>query len=261
MATKRRTTTPRRPATRRRKGWSFPTLSISPEVARSLFGLTLLVLGVITMIMIFLPASQGSLTEWAQRTVNPLFGSGRWLLPFLLVAAGAYIEWRGAPGAGWQWRLVAATASYVAFLALLEFLPVRGGGRIGTALAQALSQVVGNTVIVFVLLIAVIVGGIVVALQRPLRHFVDPIIDNLRVVASRPPEAAKPGAKGKAAAAAGPASPVAPSRFEPREAVGPGPSILDEPAPRGGPGPMSQTVWTGSGDGTIGGSRAPRVNG
>jgi S-DNA-T family DNA segregation ATPase FtsK/SpoIIIE len=44
--------------------------------------------------------------------------------------------------------------------------------------------------------------------------------------------------------------PIAPSKLEPRGDGGPGPiSILDEPAPQGGPARMSQTVWTGSGDG------------
>jgi S-DNA-T family DNA segregation ATPase FtsK/SpoIIIE len=247
VATRRRAPARRTTTSRRRKGgYSLPAFSIAPEVARSLFGLALLILGVVTLIMIFLPASEGSLTDWAQRTVNPLFGSGRWLLPFVLIGAGAYVEWRGAPGAGWQWRLVAATAAYVGLLALLEFLPVRGGGRIGTALARALTDVIGNSVIVFVLLVAVIVGGIVIALQRPIRDFVDPILTNLQVVFARraavDPRASKAKVQPTAKA-------VVPSRLEPRGEGAGSTSILDTPAPVGGPAPMSQTVWTGSGDG------------
>ena len=128
MATRRLTTRRTPPRTRQRS--TVPAFSVSPEVARSLFGLTLLVLGVITLIMIFLPASQGSLTEWAQRTVNPLFGTGRWLLPFLLMAAGAYVEWGGPPAAGWQWRFVAA--SVVAALCALGFQR-----RVGVVIALA----------------------------------------------------------------------------------------------------------------------------
>src|ERR671925_1358799 len=112
VARTKRPTTRRTTASRRRGGYAVPAFSVSPDVARSLFGLTLLVLGVITLIMIFLPASQGSLTEWAQRTVNPFFGAGRWLLPFLLIGAGAYVEWGGPPAAGWQWRLVAGATAY-----------------------------------------------------------------------------------------------------------------------------------------------------
>src|SRR4029078_10461047 len=50
---------------------------------------------------------------------------------------------------------------------------------------------------------------------------------------------------------------VAPSRLEPPAgaAVTPSSSILDEPALRGGPAPMSQTVWTGGGGGIP--ARAP----
>jgi S-DNA-T family DNA segregation ATPase FtsK/SpoIIIE len=245
MATRRRTT--RRSPSTRRRGYAVPALSMRPEVARSLFGLTLLVLGVITLIMIFLPASQGSLTEWAQKTVNPLFGTGRWLLPFLLMAAGAYVEWRSAPAPGWQWRFVAAAIAFVAFLALLEFLPVRGGGRIGTALAHALSQVIGNTAIVFVLLIAVIAGGILIALQRPIRSFVDPILANLRVLFARPSPTPPSPRKQKT-------TPVAPSPLEPRaDAAVPPRSILDEPAPTAGLGQTSQTF-------AFGGSGGPRAD-
>ncbi|HET7030133.1 MAG TPA: DNA translocase FtsK [Candidatus Limnocylindrales bacterium] len=244
MATRRRTPARRTTTSRRRKsGYSVPALSISPEVARSLFGLALLILGVVTLIMIFLPASEGSLTDWAQRTVNPLFGTGRWLLPFLLMAAGASVEWGGPPAPGWQWRLVAATASYVGFLGLLEFLPVRGGGRIGTGLAGALRTVVGNDLIVVVLLIAIIVGGIVIALQRPLRVFVDPVIANIRVLMSRPDTAAKPASRTKAEPIS---KPMAPSRLDPRE-PSPTRSILDEPAPPSGMAQTSQTFAFGGG--------------
>ncbi|HET9614552.1 MAG TPA: hypothetical protein VFP22_07050, partial [Candidatus Limnocylindrales bacterium] len=247
MATKRRTT--RRPATPRRRTSNVPSFSVSPEVARSLFGLTLLVLGVITLIMIFLPASQGSLTEWAQRTVNPLFGSGRWLLPFLLMAAGAYVEWGGPPAAGWQWRFVAAAIAYIAFLGLLEFLPVRGGGRIGTTMASILRHWVGNDVAVFVLLAGLMAAGIVIALQKPFRTFIDPIVGAFRTTkanvtapraaAERPLKEARSGDGRRA---------IAPSRLEDGRATAAATSILDEPAPRGGQPPMSQTVWVGTGE-------------
>jgi S-DNA-T family DNA segregation ATPase FtsK/SpoIIIE len=247
MATKRRTT--RRPSARRR-GYAMPSFAVAPEVARSLFGLTLLVLGVITLIMIFLPAGQGSLTEWAQRTVNPLFGTGRWMLPFLLIAAGAYVEWGSPPASGWQWRLIAGAVAYVAFLGLLEFLPVRGGGRIGTSLADILRHVVGNDAVVFVLLAGLVVGGIVIALQRPMRSFVDPLIRGVQATGA---SVTAPRETGEARQRPAPKA-VAPSRLEP---VGPGPgSILDEPAPRTGPPPMSQTVWTGIGDGAARSTRA-----
>jgi S-DNA-T family DNA segregation ATPase FtsK/SpoIIIE len=182
-STSRSTTTRRsRPAARRKRTFALPGFHVSPDVARSLFGLALLVLGVITMVMIFLPAETGTLTEWAQRTVNPFFGSGRYLLPALLIIGGAYVEWGTAPAPGWQWRLVAGAIAYVAFLGLLEFLPVRGGGRIGTTLANILRHSLFGDPVSFTLLLGVIAGGILVAFQRPLRAFVDPLTGAARSV-------------------------------------------------------------------------------
>ncbi len=220
MATRRRPPSRRTARTRRRgSGFGVPGFSVSPDVARSLFGLTLLVLGVITLIMIFLPASQGSLTDWAQRTVNPFFGTGRWLLPLLLIAAGAYVEWGGPPAPGWQWRLVAATAAYMAFLGTLEYLPVRGGGRIGTALADTLRRGIGSDPVVFVILAGIVLGGIVIAVQRPLRTLFRPVTHGARAIGSsitagrsaQPPDDQRTAAGGRGGRRApipvGPASP------------------------------------------------------
>ncbi|MFL5779630.1 MAG: DNA translocase FtsK, partial [Chloroflexota bacterium] len=248
MATKRRTPARRTPTRRRSGGYRVPALNLAPDVVRSLFGLALLVLGVVTLIMIFLPANQGSLTEWAQRTVNPLFGSGRWLLPFLLMGAGAYVEWGGPPAVGWQWRLVAATIAYAAFLGLLEFLPVRGGGRIGTALADVLRRIGGNDAVVFVVLAGVMLGGVVIALQRPVRAILGPLTRSAlatRDSLTAPRPATAPGAR--------PGRPVAPSRLEtapaPAAPAAPAGSVLDEqraPSLQ----PISQTVVFGEGEGS-----------
>jgi hypothetical protein len=56
MATRRRTTTTRR---RRRSSG----ISVNPEVARSIVGIVLLVLGAVTLIALALPG-RGSLTDW-----------------------------------------------------------------------------------------------------------------------------------------------------------------------------------------------------
>ena len=179
MAQRRRTgsrsTGSRRRSKSSRPGFSLPSIVVSPEVARSLFGLVLLVMGVVVLIMIFLPAQQGTLTEWAQRTVNPLFGSGRYLLPLLLIGGGAYVEWGSAPPAGWQWRFVAGAVAYLAFLGVLEYLPVRGGGRIGTFLATSLAHFLGNPVSV-VVLAGVMIAATLIVIQRPLRSLIDPVV-------------------------------------------------------------------------------------
>jgi hypothetical protein len=103
MATRRRPST-RRTRSRRRSG-VLPSLtlpSVSPEIARSLVGLILLVLGAVTLIALILQG-EGALTEWWIGTVGPWFGSLRWLLPFLLLGAGWYLEWGPGrnPGSGW----------------------------------------------------------------------------------------------------------------------------------------------------------------
>ncbi len=180
MAQRRRTSGSRSTASRRKSrssapGIRLPSFVVSPEVARSLFGLVLLVLGVVVLIMIFLPAQQGTLTEWAQRTVNPLFGTGRYLLPLLLISGGAYVEWGNAPPAGWQWRFVAGAVAYLAFLGVLQYLPVRGGGRIGTFLEDTFEHVLGSP-ISLVVLVGIMVAATLIVIQRPLRALVDPVV-------------------------------------------------------------------------------------
>ncbi len=181
MAQRRRTPARTTSAKRRTKtststsAFGLPAVVVNPEVARSLFGLVLLVTGAVVLIMIFLPAQQGTLTEWAQKTVNPLFGTGRYLLPVLLIGGGAYVEWGSAPPAGWQWRFVAGGVGYLSFLGLLEFLPVRGGGRIGTAIASSLDRVLGDP-ITFVVLAGITIASTLIVIQRPLRALVDPVL-------------------------------------------------------------------------------------
>ncbi len=214
MAQRRRT--PARSTSNRRRsraastggGVRLPTFTLSPEVARSLFGLVLLVMGVIVLIMIFLPAQQGTLTEWAQQAVNPLFGTGRYILPVLLIGGGAYVEWGSAPPAGWQWRFVAGAVGFLAFLGVLEYLPVRGGGKIGTALVSNLSHVLGSP-ITFVVLLAIMIASALIAIQRPLRWLVDPVVGagkslSSTVASARPviDPAASPSAQRSAAAPA-----------------------------------------------------------
>ena len=69
----------------------------APEVARSLVGIVLLVLGAVTLIALALPG-QGALTDWWRDSIAPWFETGRWLLPFLLLGAGWYVEWGPASG-------------------------------------------------------------------------------------------------------------------------------------------------------------------
>jgi hypothetical protein len=97
MASRRRPSARRSRSRRGAGGLSLPSVelpSVGPEVARSLLGLTLLVLGAVTLIALLLPG-QGTLTTWWNDTVGPWFGSMRWMLPFLLIGGGWYLEWGG----------------------------------------------------------------------------------------------------------------------------------------------------------------------
>jgi len=93
VATRRRATrkTPARPSRARSAtaGWSS---RLTPDVVRSIIGLSLLVLGAMTLIALILPG-QGALTSWWTGLFAPWFGTMRWLLPFFLLIAGWWLEW------------------------------------------------------------------------------------------------------------------------------------------------------------------------
>ena len=122
MASRRRPPA-RRSRSRRQTGLGIPSVelpSVGPEVARSLLGLTLLVLGAVTLIALVLPG-QGTLTNWWNDAVGPWFGSMRWMLPLLLIGGGWYLEWGGGqrPNSGWTATLVGITLTYVSLLGIV----------------------------------------------------------------------------------------------------------------------------------------------
>jgi S-DNA-T family DNA segregation ATPase FtsK/SpoIIIE len=180
VATRRRAA-PRR--SRRRGGLSLPRIrlpSVGPEVARSIIGITLLVLGAVTLIALVLPG-QGRLTDWWRDSIAPFFETGRWVLPFLLLGAGWYVEWGPGkqPGSGWGLTLGGMAVAFVGFLGAFEVLDVtflgieRGGGRIGRTLADVLVPLLTGPG-AFVLLIALALVGLLLAFNLPLRSIVRP---------------------------------------------------------------------------------------
>jgi DNA segregation ATPase FtsK/SpoIIIE, S-DNA-T family len=246
---------------------------VSPEVVRSILGTVMMALGAITLIALILPG-EGALTDWWRDSIAPWFETGRWLLPFLLLAAGWWIA--AGPGkkagSGWGMTLGGLAIAYVAALGAFEILAVdlfaeRGGGRIGRFLAATLEPLLTGPGAI-VLLLAIGLLGLMLAFNLQLRQLIAPFTGTARWVGSttadslRRAQEARPGdgragaptngtAKGKVAAAKEPiAIPVRSMDDAER-------SILDEPAPRSGQPPMSQTVWTGAGDGGAGGSARP----
>ena len=144
MATRRRTTTRRptpRPSRARPKS-PLDTLAarLTPDIVRSIIGLTLLVLGSMTLIALTLP-SEGALTSWWTGVFSPWFGTMRWVPPFLLLLAGWWLEWGPGkrPGSGWGITLVGLFITYAGIAGAAQVLGV-SGGRVGRTLATVLTD-------------------------------------------------------------------------------------------------------------------------
>ena len=222
-----RRTTPRPPARRTTRsassrggssggGLPLPKLSLglSPAVVRSLVGIFLLGLGAVTLIALLLPG-QGSLTDWWSSLSGPFFGTGRWLLPFVLLISGWYVEWGPGqePGAPWGRTLLGIAMAYVGLLGLLQLIAFNEwtGGRVGrfvVGMLQPLLTAPGA----FVLSLLLLIAGLLIAFDRPLRSMLAPATGLAKVAGSTLQDrttrtAGSVPANGKGAApAAGPAA-------------------------------------------------------
>jgi DNA segregation ATPase FtsK/SpoIIIE, S-DNA-T family len=170
MATRRRST-PRRTSRSRKRTSGLPSFNIppiNPEVARSLVGLVLLVLGAVTLIALVLQG-QGALTQWWIGTVGPWFGSLRWLLPFLLLAAGWYLEWGPGrrPSSGWGGTLIGTALAYAGLLGIVQVVGVTSGGRIGRFFASILTPLFTAPGAVVILLAVIAIGLMIGFNLRP----------------------------------------------------------------------------------------------
>jgi S-DNA-T family DNA segregation ATPase FtsK/SpoIIIE len=202
-------------------------MRINPEVARSIVGIVLLVLGAVTLIALALPG-QGALTDWWRDSIAPWFETGRWLLPFLLLGAGWYVEWGPGkrPNSGWGLTLVGIAIAYVGFLGAFEVLDLtlfgteRGGGRIGRFLAGAFAPLLTSPG-AFVVFVAIGIVGLMLAFNLRLRQVVRPVTGTAKWVGGaaaasmrrepeagngRPATATNGNGKGKTAAAGAAAS-------------------------------------------------------
>jgi S-DNA-T family DNA segregation ATPase FtsK/SpoIIIE len=162
------------------------SLGLSPAVVRSLVGVFLLVLGAVTLIALLLPG-QGALTDGWRDLAVPFFGTGRWLLPFVLLLAGWYLEWGPGrePGAPWGRTLLGIAMAYVGLLSLIELLEISesSGGRIGRFLAALLEPLL-TTPGAYVISIGLLAAGLLIALDQPLRELMAPVTAVLRAAGS-----------------------------------------------------------------------------
>ncbi len=266
MATRRRTASPRKASggttgtSRRRTTAASATRGprISPDVARSLVGIAILVVGVITLVALILPG-QGRLTDLWRNAVAPWMGAGRWFLPPLLIVAGVYVQQAKGVGGRWGVALLGALGAYICFLGLISLLnlPRVHGGYIGNGIESFL---VGSGTkpgliprpAAFVLLAAGMVGGILLAIDRSLPTVLAQLGRGARAAADTlappaDPEVVAAAAAAKAAAAQREASrpvPVAAapvtSRVAPDDANDDTRASTRAPSPV----PMSQTIWS-----------------
>ena len=181
MATRRRTSTRTSPARSPRRRRTGPSHPFTPDVVRSIVGITLLVLGAMTLIALILPG-QGSLTSWWTGVFAPWFGTMRWLLPFFLLAAGWWLEWGPGrrPGSGWGVTLIGLAVAYVGFVGAAQVLGV-SGGIVGRGLARGLTGLV-TAPGAFVVLVGIGIGGLVVGFNLQLRQLLHPATQTARWV-------------------------------------------------------------------------------
>ena len=227
---------------------------MTPEVVGLAVGVFLMVLGAITLIALLLPG-EGSLTSWWTDVFAPWFGAMRWMLPIVLLGGGLYLEQR-QPQA-WVRVLVGLGIAYTAFVGAAQVVGANGG-RIGRFLSETLEPLL-TTPGALILLVGLMVGGLMLAFDVRLGQIVRPVTATGTWLGTAAKASfASPGSpssttkgttagNGKDANGKAPvAIPIAPAVASATVATR---SILDEPAPRGAAGPVSQTVWTGPGDG------------
>ncbi len=176
MATRRRSRPAARPR-RRARTFTMPRIAlpaVSPDVTRSIIGIVFLVVGAVTLIALILPG-EGRLTDWWRDFFAPYFGAGRFLLPFLLLGAGYYLEWgRGKqPGSGWGAVLLGVAITYVGFLGAMQVSGIREGGRIGRFLADLLVPAI-TAPGAFIVLAAVAAVGLIIAFELRLKDLLRP---------------------------------------------------------------------------------------
>ncbi len=185
MATRSGSTPSRsnRPAAVRRRS-SRRRPRIAPDVVRSVIGLALMIVGVATLIALLLPG-EGKLTDWWRNAIAPWFGSGRRVLPFLMLAVGWWMVERAKGVRGdWQLATFGITVSFCASLGLVELIVPKSGGIIGKALMAHLPGLI-TTPGTALLLALITLAGLLLALDMSLPAVIEPVAGFLSDAATK----------------------------------------------------------------------------
>src|SRR5450755_3851756 len=244
--------TPSRSSARGRRGG--PGLNLNPEVVRSLVGIVILVIGIVTLIALVLPG-RGQLTDLWRNLIAPWFGTGRWLLPPILIVAGLFIQRARGDGGRWGLALLGATLAYVGLLGAIDGPNLATGGRIGRFVGDGLAGLITHPGS-FVVCAALAIIGLLLALDMSLPTLLKPLGRGARTVGAA---LTAPAAEDDDPA---PATNGRRVRREPTPVFAPPAEPADDHDEdhldrRSGtratsPAQMSQTIWAGRGEGRDG---------
>jgi S-DNA-T family DNA segregation ATPase FtsK/SpoIIIE len=258
---------------------------VPPHVARSLIGLTLIVIGAVTVIALLFPDA-GVFNRYVEDLLSPVVGRGAWLLALLLILAGVVVERPAQVGYGSLLTVIGGVVAFVAGLGLIHLIWGTGdgprqlsaaGGAVGNGLESLLSDLM-SPIGAFVVLLGLLIAGLILMLNVTLRGLFSPVAGSGRILAGAiamparaiagsaadaanrrneaPLKATGPGkpTNGKAAvvaieAAQRPSNPLPPINPIPPDLAQPDQQVL----------PLSQTVWSGGSGGSTSAPTAARL--
>jgi DNA segregation ATPase FtsK/SpoIIIE-like protein len=163
-----------RPAQVRKRSSRSKRPKVAPDVGRKVLGVTLMLMGIATLIALLLPG-EGKLTDLWRDSIAPWVGFGRRALPVVLLALGWWISDR-ATGEHLDWQLatLGTVVSFSAALGLIELLEPTHGGIVGKALAHNMPGLI-TTPGTGVLLLVVMVAGFLLAIDMSLPAAIRPL--------------------------------------------------------------------------------------
>jgi DNA segregation ATPase FtsK/SpoIIIE, S-DNA-T family len=245
-----------RPRSQSTSGQLWESLQLPPHIARSLFGLVLIVLGAVTLIALLFPTA--ILNRYVADALLPLFGSGAWLLAILLIVAGIAVERPGTLGYGSSLTILGGLVVFVAGLGLLHLVwghgssnaALReGGGVLGHTLSRGLADLL-SPIGAFVVLTGLLVGGLLLLFNITLRTLLTPVAGGGKMIAkamATPARALAESASARRAESVATAAPPTNQRTraeKPEKAPREVPVKPALPAPESQAAPLSQTIWS-----------------